>query len=223
MIAGMKPLFLASALVFLSASPIAAQNQGSHSSGGHASVGAPSAQRGGGTFGSGGRVSQPATPSSSGRENAGHRPSQRFRNGYGYGASTMLPYDSEYDQMEGRGTFNDADAQETPDNRVGPTIFEHNGQLSSASAANYETRGMQREPAPDEMASEAATPAALTQTVLVFRDGHQQEVANYAIAGSKLIVLGEKTEKIQLNDLDLNATTKANEDRGVDFKMPGQS
>lgn len=59
-------------------------------------------------------------------------------------------------------------------------------------------------------------------TVLVFRDQHQQEVRNYAIAGGMLWVLNEQAaKKIPLADLDLAATAKVNDERGVDFQVPG--
>ena len=80
--------------------------------------------------------------------------------------------------------------------------------------------------------AEAPTPA----TVLVFRDQHRQEVQNYAIVGQTLWAfgssgtqkvpladLGSRTQKIPLTDLDIPATVKANDDRGVDFRVPGAS
>jgi hypothetical protein len=61
-------------------------------------------------------------------------------------------------------------------------------------------------------------------TALVFRDQHVEEVHNYAIAGGTLWVLNEQAaKKIPLDQLDIAATTKANEDRGVDFQVPGPS
>jgi hypothetical protein len=58
----------------------------------------------------------------------------------------------------------------------------------------------------------------------VFKDGHQIEVANYAIVGSMLYDLtGGRRQKIALADLDLAATEKQNEDRGIDFRVPGAS
>ncbi len=59
--------------------------------------------------------------------------------------------------------------------------------------------------------------------VLVFRDGKQQEVTNYAIMGDTLYVFdrGKKgKKKIALADLDIPATVKANDDRGLEFRMP---
>ncbi len=61
-------------------------------------------------------------------------------------------------------------------------------------------------------------------TALVFRDQHVEEVHNYAIAGGTLWVLSDKSaKKIPLTQLDVAATVKMNDDRGVDFQVPGPS
>jgi hypothetical protein len=61
-------------------------------------------------------------------------------------------------------------------------------------------------------------------TALVFRDQHVEEVHNYAIAGGTLWVLNDQAaKKIPLAQLDLAATVKMNDDRGVDFQVPGPS
>jgi len=58
-------------------------------------------------------------------------------------------------------------------------------------------------------------------TVLVFRDERKQEVQNYAVVGQTLWIFGPQgTEKIPLARLDLPATAKANDERGVDFRVP---
>jgi hypothetical protein len=58
-------------------------------------------------------------------------------------------------------------------------------------------------------------------TALVFRDKHVEEVRNYAISGGMLWVLNEQAaKKIPLAQLDLDATAKMNDDRGVDFQVP---
>ncbi|MGB8013933.1 MAG: hypothetical protein WCF68_20130 [Terriglobales bacterium] len=63
--------------------------------------------------------------------------------------------------------------------------------------------------------------AAQPSTVLVFKDGHQSDVVNYAIVGDTLFDFATgHTRKILLADLDLPATRKANDDRGVDFQVP---
>jgi hypothetical protein len=64
----------------------------------------------------------------------------------------------------------------------------------------------------------------LPDTVLVFRDQHKQEIRNYAIVGQTLWTFApQRTEKIPLSDLDLTATTKANDDRGLTFRVPASS
>jgi hypothetical protein len=58
-------------------------------------------------------------------------------------------------------------------------------------------------------------------TVLVYRDGHQAEVQNYAILGKTLWVISSQgTHQVPLTELDLPATERANEERGVDFTAP---
>ena len=60
----------------------------------------------------------------------------------------------------------------------------------------------------------------LEATVLVFRDGHQQQVSNYAIMGQTLYIFDARTQKIGLGDLDLPATIKLNDDSGIEFHLP---
>ncbi len=67
-------------------------------------------------------------------------------------------------------------------------------------------------PAPREEKSPA--------TVFIFKDGHQLETRNYAIMGETLFDFsGPTLKKIKLEELDAAATTKANDDRGVQVKL----
>jgi len=59
-------------------------------------------------------------------------------------------------------------------------------------------------------------------SVLVFRDGHRQEISNYAIMDQTVYVFDKRTQKIAFADLDLPATIRANDDRGLEFKVPPQ-
>ena len=69
-------------------------------------------------------------------------------------------------------------------------------------------------------ASESNEPGQAT--VLVFRDQRKREVQNYAIVGQTLWIFSpRRTEKIPLAEIDLAASAKANEDRGVEFRVPG--
>lgn len=165
----------------------------------------------GGSFGAG-RVATPPAPSSTSKPT----PIPVRRRGQIYGASILLPYDSESDQLEGHGTLDHEQPAEEQERRTGATVFEHNGQPMSLGEV------ARRAPASREKTTSQLEPSGPSM-VLVFRDGHQREVENYAISGSKLIVVGEKTESIAVGELDLEATAKANRERGLDFKMPKQS
>ena len=219
-----KAVLLAGALLAASFSPAQDSHNSTSSGASHVSIGSSSGSHGG-TFGAGGRTSTPAVtnPANQGGNPPNHpRPPANYPRGYGYGyypygTPYQLPFDSEYDQLPGRGTLDNGQTEEPADNRVGPTVFEHNGQISSAAARNEVVK---KQPSSEPAQESASTP---NEIVLVFRDGHQQEVDNYAIAGSNVIVLGDKTQKIALSDLDVDATAKANHERGVDFKMPHAS
>jgi hypothetical protein len=79
---------------------------------------------------------------------------------------------------------------------------------------------------PDPPASEARPAKPLPDdkpgdpTVLVFRDGKRQEVNSYAIMGDALYVFDQGRKTVALADLDIPATTKANDERGVEFRLP---
>lgn len=73
-------------------------------------------------------------------------------------------------------------------------------------------------PAKAESRQEAGKP-----TVLVFQDKHIQEVENYAIVGQTLWVFSEqRAKKVPLSELDIPATTKLNDERGLEFRVPGR-
>lgn len=105
------------------------------------------------------------------------------------------------------------------DNEGGPTIFDRRGSRSS----RPRVRAVEPEPAPQPTLAAAPPEPVVPQpsTLLVFRDGHQAELQNYAIVGDTLFDLADnRSHKIQLADLDLPATRRANDARGVDFQVP---
>jgi hypothetical protein len=72
-----------------------------------------------------------------------------------------------------------------------------------------------------------ATPQAAAKsevsvpTVLVFRDQHREDISNYAVVGRTVWVFNQdRARKIPLAELDVPATVKINDDRGVDFNVP---
>jgi hypothetical protein len=111
------------------------------------------------------------------------------------------------------------DEQDTYDG--GPTIFDRRGSRSQRNRP----AAMEAAPEPSILAALPPTPVvAQPSTVIVFRDGHQVEVQNYAIVGDTLFDLTEnRSHKILLVDLDLAATRKTNDERGVEFQVPGSA
>jgi hypothetical protein len=70
-------------------------------------------------------------------------------------------------------------------------------------------------------ASPARPKTELPPTQLVFRDRRTEQVQNYAIVGKTFWVLdAQRAKKIPLAELDIPATKKANDDRGVEFQLP---
>lgn len=69
---------------------------------------------------------------------------------------------------------------------------------------------------------EKTPPRPALPTVLVWRNGQREEVKEYAIAGSFLYdyTKPRASRRIPLDDLDLDATASANQQRGVQFLIP---
>jgi hypothetical protein len=115
----------------------------------------------------------------------------------------------------------EADAEAEPDPPA-PTIFEHRSTSERMPSAVASSSRHARQPI--AAAEEEQSPADAREqipVVLVYRDGHEQEVKNYAIVGPTLYDLGSfATHKIPLAELNLKATIKANDDRGVEFSVP---
>jgi hypothetical protein len=142
--------------------------------------------------------------------------------GVGYYA---VPY-GYYDQGDDA-----ADAQPEDQYNGGPTIFDRRG--TGRATRPPDTSYVERMPAESASAapgpepvppSETAVAPEQPLTVLVFKDGHQVEVENYAIVGSTLYDFSEgHRRRIPLSDLDLDATTKQNDARGIDFQVPSGS
>jgi len=117
---------------------------------------------------------------------------------------------------------NDSEAE---DYNGGPTIFDRRGPGPSnrQDEERYSTRNdkaVDETPAVRPSSSQEPT-TAQPDTHIVFKDGHSVDVSNYAIIGSTLYDLTPgHPRKIALSDIDLPATEKQNDDRGVDFHVP---
>ena len=72
-------------------------------------------------------------------------------------------------------------------------------------------------------------PKDLPPTVLVYRDGHREEIPDYAIADGVIYIRGGDwqsgawTKHIPLSALDAAATVQANQERGAKFMLPSAS
>jgi hypothetical protein len=87
---------------------------------------------------------------------------------------------------------------------------------------NEVDRLRQEREARESQSSQARSKSDSQPTELVFRDKHTEEIQNYAIVGQTLWVLNaQRARKIPLTELDIPATKKANDDRGVEFQLPG--
>lgn len=111
----------------------------------------------------------------------------------------------------------DAYANDEVDHQGGPTVFDRRG----AGERSYVPPVKDVAPAHDDDPTPVAEPEPVQPTVLVFNDGHQIEVGNYAIVGSTIFEFSSgRSHKIPLSDLNLDATQKENDTRGIVFQLP---
>ncbi len=67
---------------------------------------------------------------------------------------------------------------------------------------------------------------SLPPAVLIFRDGHQEEIGKYVIIGSTIYARadywtsGSWTRKVKIGELDVPTTLKVNQQRGAQFRLP---
>jgi hypothetical protein len=137
-----------------------------------------------------------------------------YYSGYAY-APYAYPYD--YDGEE----YNDsADSQAPPSDYRDD--YRNN---DDRRVLDQDYRAELNRPTEQSSSSERSPEPIVAQpsTLLIFKDGHQQEVSNYAIVGGTLYDLSDgRSKKVQLTDLDLSATVKENDERGVEFQVPAQ-
>jgi hypothetical protein len=150
----------------------------------------------------------------------------------GYGAVVVYPYlygvavPYAVDNSDAAPDDEDADDAHY---QGGPTVFDRRGSGADsyippvdAPPAHAQSADTQDDDTQDaelvHAESEVREPAS---AILVFKDGHQMEIQNYAVVGQTLYDLTSgRPRKISLADLDLPATEKLNDDRGVSFDLP---
>jgi hypothetical protein len=225
---------LAMALALLFALPAAAQYPGPPARttvGGHFLAPAPSVTS------LAGRYLPPPAPSVTSLPNYGYRKYHPYapyngyyrgrgygygRNGYGnsYPVTYYIPIDGYgYDYVGGPDLYSGPPIGPDPMHMVveqPPVRYPYAEPDAAQAPPDYAPPAPQQQPA----ALHDAKPNE--PSVLVFRDGRRQEVSNYAIMGQTVYVFDARTQKIALADLDVAATVKANDERGLDFNIPRQ-
>ncbi len=155
--------------------------------------------------------------------NNGHRP-YHTANGtayYPYIYAVPVPYAVDVSDADSSTDDNDAEYQ------GGPTVFDRRGSGADSYVPPSSTGPAlaQDTSAQDALSAQSDTQPApeppQPPTSLVFKDGQQLEVENYAIVSQTLYDLTPgHPRRIALADLDLPATQKQNDDRGVVFQLP---
>lgn len=159
------------------------------------------------------------------KESDGHR----FQNHHRFPVGDMtpaiipyfVPYPVPYEDYNGEEYNPEVDATYS---RGVPAVYDRGAWYREGPPPRYappEAPSARKETAvaPEPTVTVAPQPA----TVLVYKDGHKMEVQNYAIFGDTLFDFsGDRSHKIQLADLDLTATRKTNDDRGIEFRIPGE-
>jgi len=156
--------------------------------------------------------------------------------GYGYGAPLVytypvyVPVESEAApqpvadipsgnaldrEMWSRAAERDPNASNTNGNKDSRYGEHYLDSRETTRAGSSETPTIPPAPAPEDNGP---------SIILVLRDGSRLELGNYAIVGQTIFDLdqraGRRGKKIQLAELDLPATQKANDALGLDFKLP---
>jgi hypothetical protein len=150
------------------------------------------------------------------RRGSDHPHRHHYANGYAaypYVVGVPVPY-----AVDPGSSDQSLDAEDDADYQGGPTIFDRHG----SGADSYVPPVSDIVPAHGEQGGNADPPEPpQAPTLLVFTDGHKLEVGNYAIVGATLFDLTPgHPRKVALADLDLEATRKQNDDRGVIFQLP---
>ncbi len=87
---------------------------------------------------------------------------------------------------------------------------------------NDEVANLREQRESESRASRAPRPPKQSEsTELVYRDKHTEEIQNYAVVGQTLWVLTQqRARRIPIAELDVPATERANEARGIEFSIP---
>lgn len=210
-------------LLFAIANSNAQISSGSSSSGGHSSGGASSG------VGAAGHSSHSSSAGSNLHSQTSHSGTSDHHRHHAAGGDVYYPYlyavPVPYAVDGSEAATDDDDSQY----QGGPTVFDRRGSgpdsyiapayPGPAHARADSENGLAQ--ADETAASEPAAAPPQPPTILVFKDGRQMEVGNYAIVGQTLYDLTPgHPRKVALAGLDVPATQKQNDDRGIAFQLP---
>jgi hypothetical protein len=124
-----------------------------------------------------------------------------------------------FDANDGAPYFDQEPNQENNYSQPDPAPAYGSGEQSQGSGQGPEYRSKDvPPPAP------SAEPLPLAALTLIFKDGHSQQIHNYAITRTKLYLLdgaaAGRSLEIPLSAIDLQATEETNRQAGVDFSIP---
>jgi hypothetical protein len=168
----------------------------------------------------------PHFPGGSPNTSEHHRP-HHGANGiayYPYLYAVPFPYAADVTDPDAPNDDNNDDSEY----QGGPTVFDRRGSGAASyvpphyeGPAHASQEQSARMPMEDESDAARNPEPPPSPTVLVFKDGRELEVENYAIVAQTLYDLTPgHPRKIALSDIDLPATQKHNDDRGVTFQLP---
>ena len=158
-------------------------------------------------------------PSTHHHDGSTHRHSPYPYLGYGGVYAYGVPYAYADDP---NATDQGYDTTDESNYQGGPTIFDRRGSGAQSYVPPVENAPPPHaEPPADNSVVSSEPQPVQPLTILVFKDGHKLEVGNYAIVGTTLFDMTPgHPRKVALADLDLDATQKQNDDRGVVFQLP---
>lgn len=195
---------------------------------GHSLAPAPSVTSVGGSVGRG--HMPPPAPSVTSIPNFGSKPNGLHHNGrFGQGSGFVggWAYAIPYYYPAGDSAYGyDYIGAGNPDLYSGPPLGQYDPSLhivAEQPPANPYMRNMpppEAQVQPDLPARQLPDDKPGDPTVLVYHNGHHEDVNSYAIMGDSLYVFDQGRKKVALTELDVPATVKANDDRGVEFRLP---
>jgi hypothetical protein len=169
---------------------------------------------------------------------------RRFSSGSAFAPYFYSDYDSEPETVDAppaaqiiEQTAEPASAVPVP-NRGGALVLELQDDhwVRITNSGQSQTGGQSSQPQSESSANPAtatprriqaeALPSELPTAVLVFRDGHREEIRKYIIEGTTIYIStnswsnGSWTRKIQVAELDVPATLELNQERGAKFSLP---